>query len=346
MSTHLSRLLPRLLQRNISFQMYNLLPPVEPHPLVRDVSGRPLRWLLSMLFGRPEKVHYVAGSRWVTRLATCLLKLIRGRKILLLIGGEDPYHFMVDPARWPKKAPGYQRWLTRVAVRHADVVVGVAPQLCELAVRAGAEPSRVHCISHFIAPQDDGTEAPRGVLEFARHHDPVLLVTGQINPRGSKDVYGFSMIPDLARRLARDYPRVGFLIYAYEIQDLGPRPFEQFVEDVRSRGLQDSILVHRSRGQLWPAMKLARVFLRPSLTDGDANSIREALSMGVPVVASDCLFRPPPTVVFRTSDAEEFHRATLDVLRNHSKYRDLALRQDAPDNAGKIIDLIEELLSR
>ena len=44
---------------------------------------------------------------------------------------------------------------------------------------------------------------------------------------------------------------------------------------------------------LAPALPLAALYLRPTLTDGDAVSIREAIAAGVPVLASDVVVRPP-----------------------------------------------------
>ena len=42
-----------------------------------------------------------------------------------------------------------------------------------------------------------------------------------------------------------------------------------------------------------PALRRATLYLRPTLTDGDAVSIREAIAAGVPVLASDVVARPP-----------------------------------------------------
>jgi glycosyltransferase involved in cell wall biosynthesis len=45
------------------------------------------------------------------------------------------------------------------------------------------------------------------------------------------------------------------------------------------------------------------VFVRPTFTDGDSISVREALSLGIPVIASDCVERPDGVVLFKTGNA-------------------------------------------
>ena len=62
-----------------------------------------------------------------------------------------------------------------------------------------------------------------------------------------------------------------------------------------------------------PALARSSVLLRPTNTDGDAVSVREALWLGVPVIASDVVERPAGTELFRTRDAESLWQATLRV---------------------------------
>ena len=58
---------------------------------------------------------------------------------------------------------------------------------------------------------------------------------------------------------------------------------------------------------LVPAFAFAEVYLRPTLTDGDAISVREAIAAGVPVLASDVVVRPAAvrTLALEVSDWSE-----------------------------------------
>ena len=65
------------------------------------------------------------------------------------------------------------------------------------------------------------------------------------------------------------------------------------------------------------------LMVRPSTTDGDSVAVREALWCGVPVVASDCVRRPPGVIVHRTGDAEDLRAKVsyalghLEAIRHH-----------------------------
>jgi glycosyltransferase involved in cell wall biosynthesis len=52
-------------------------------------------------------------------------------------------------------------------------------------------------------------------------------------------------------------------------------------------------------------MRRSHVFVRATLEDGDSISVREALALGVPVVASRVGTRPPGTILFHPGDVED-----------------------------------------
>jgi glycogen(starch) synthase len=52
-------------------------------------------------------------------------------------------------------------------------------------------------------------------------------------------------------------------------------------------------------------MSRSDVFLRPTLEDGDSISVREAISLGVPVVASRTGARPAGAILFEPGNMED-----------------------------------------
>ena len=66
----------------------------------------------------------------------------------------------------------------------------------------------------------------------------------------------------------------------------------------------------------WPAR--SDLFVRPTLADGDASSVREALALGVPVVASDVGHRPPGIALFRRGDLDGLVEAIAGALRGRA----------------------------
>lgn len=63
-------------------------------------------------------------------------------------------------------------------------------------------------------------------------------------------------------------------------------------------------------------MKASDIILRPTNTDGDSITVREALFLNKRVVASDCVERPKGTVVFKSRDINDFCKKVIDALND------------------------------
>jgi len=339
MNVHVERLAGRLREAGITFQMYSIIRPTPPHPWVKEVSNRRLRWVLGMLFGRCERLHYVLGGRPVTRFVAGLVGLLRRRKIVFRVGGVRLTNLPGLTGPW------YCRWMHRFGLRRADAVIGVSEELCDLARRYGARPERVHRIPGFIRASAQEGSPPPEVEAFARERSPVLIGSGEL----STDLYGSCYAPgmylDLMERLVRDRPHAGLVFYAYEAQPIGEAPYRVFQAELEKRNLVDRILLYRSTGEFWPALKVADVMLRATRKDGDSNAVREAVSLGVPVIASDCAVRPESVVPFRTDDPQDFYETVSRVLDDLTTYRRRAERADMGDYGGAVVDLVTRLLN-
>jgi glycosyltransferase involved in cell wall biosynthesis len=88
----------------------------------------------------------------------------------------------------------------------------------------------------------------------------------------------------------------------------------QAEEQVREAGLEGNILLlgDVDHDACLALMSVCDVFLRPTLEDGDSISVREALSLGIPVVASRVGARPAGAILFQPGDVEDM-LAKLDL---------------------------------
>jgi glycosyltransferase involved in cell wall biosynthesis len=85
---------------------------------------------------------------------------------------------------------------------------------------------------------------------------------------------------------------------------------------IQSRGLsqQAICLGEVSHERCVSLLQEADVVVRSTFTDGDAITVREALDLGVPVVASDTAFRPRGVVLFRKGDSRDLLAKVSQVL--------------------------------
>ncbi len=337
MAIHVSRLLPHLEAAGWTVRMYSLWRPGPPHPLVADVSGRRLQWYLGLLLGPGERVHYVLGGRATTRFAASWMGRLRRRAVVLRVGGESLRKTGLEGS-W------LERWMTRYAVRRASAVIGVNAEICDVAKRLGADPVRVHMIPGFIAPTDDGAHAPESVQRFAARCNPVLVSGGQIPAPDEDDIYGVDLLLDLMASLRPTHPQAGLVFYAYQIRTLGEEPLRLLQAEISRRALGDCIHVHPSDGEFWPVLKLADLMVRPTRTDGDSSAVREALHMGVPVVASDCAPRPESAVTFRSGDGGDLAHTVVRTLAQLDEHNRRLADMAVPDHAERVVSVLRGVL--
>jgi glycosyltransferase involved in cell wall biosynthesis len=135
-----------------------------------------------------------------------------------------------------------------------------------------------------------------GLLAWIGRHRPLFSTVLFFRPE-----YGFDLLVAALARLRRLYPSVGCLVMGSGEQQA------EAGERVREAGLEESMLLlgDVDHDDCLALMSVCDVFLRPTLADGDSISVREALALSVPVVASRVGARPAGAILFRPGDVEE-----------------------------------------
>jgi glycosyltransferase involved in cell wall biosynthesis len=152
--------------------------------------------------------------------------------------------------------------------------------------------------SVFLAKRN-GAEPIGDIAKWLQKHKPVLAATGSATPE-----YGINLLLDAVGYLKPRFPNVGCVVMGLNNPN---RPDNVLtVEDIPHL---DCLGV----------MSKADVFVRPTFADGDSISVREALAMNVPVVASDCARRPDGTVLFETGNSEDLATRLEWILNQFSK---------------------------
>ena len=100
----------------------------------------------------------------------------------------------------------------------------------------------------------------------------------------------------------------------YVAQEGSEGDLERLRNQWEEMGVADGVHVVTGSEPFGPALVRSSVFVRPTSTDGDSVSVREALAVGVPVVASDVCQRPKGCHIFQSRDAEQMAKTVLEVL--------------------------------
>jgi glycosyltransferase involved in cell wall biosynthesis len=228
---------------------------------------------------------------WLITLACAAAGILNRRRTLVSIGSGLAPDF-IQQSGW------LQRGVIRAALRGMGAVICLNERTRATIVGLGIPSDQVVVVPVVYEAKPSGCSAiPPSIEEFLGRHAPVLAAIASSGPE-----YGIPLLLEAARRLRPRHPRLGALL-------IGP---ERFADEVLAGDLL-------SAGELPHEVVLAimpkvAVFVRPTYFDGDSLSVREALALGTPVVASDTDFRPEGVALFRRGDAGDLTAAIARVL--------------------------------
>jgi glycogen(starch) synthase len=157
----------------------------------------------------------------------------------------------------------------------------------------------------FLPIEPPDIPAPPDIERWLAQHSPVICSAMFFRPE-----YGFELLVQAVGRLRKQHPRIGALIMGTGENREQARTF------VERQGLQDAVyLTGDVDHELCLAlMSRSQAFVRPTLRDGDSISVREAISLGVPVVASNIGTRPEGVRLFEVGDVDGLTRQLNDAF--------------------------------
>jgi hypothetical protein len=210
----------------------------------------------------------------------------------------------------------------------------------------GVPTPRLTLAPAFISPssaETDPCNIPAEAHDFLRNHSTVLATHGWFGYFvDGIHVYSFDLLAQLIERLRESYPGLGMFTVISGTYDAGHR--EQIFRMRRERGLEDHWLILEQPFSAAALYARSDLFLRPTITDGDSVSIRECLSLGIPVVASDCVSRPEGCFLFRNRDLSSLLDTVCRVLSQRSVAHDGSSTTVRDDTAAKVEAIYRRIL--
>lgn len=235
---------------------------------------------------------------WMLALWCGLAGMLRGNfRILTLHSGMAPEYLRTGRLR---------RGMARLACRLYSRIVCVSPAIQDAIVALGISRDRTE-----VAPACLGTERPDVTLDprllsWIGAHRPVLSTALFFRPE-----YGFDLLVEGMVKLRERYPHAGCVVMGSGEQRA------EAAERIRAANLDGHALLAGDvdHEQCLAIMARSNVFLRPTRADGDSISVREALALGVPVVASRVGTRPAGVLLFTPGSVAEMLLQVEQALR-------------------------------
>ena len=274
-----------------------------------------------------DVIHLHFGGRLTPRLlALCLLAtLIPGRRTVLTFhSGGYPGSERQDPR--PFSLRGF-------VFRRLDAIIAVNAEIASLFHRFGVPTSRIHLICPYapVVVRDEGP-LPDAIERFRATHTPLLTTVGLLEPE-----YDLGLQIRALGTLRRSFPNAGLLV-------IGSGSLETELRALRAADpAGEHVLMCGDVAHADTVRVLAGsdVFLRTTLYDGDSVSVREALQLGVPVIATDNGMRPAGVNLMPRSDSAALIQAIQSVLAGQNQHKPAAsVEEGALD---EVLDLYRRL---
>jgi glycosyltransferase involved in cell wall biosynthesis len=275
-----------------------------------------------------DVLHLHVGGTLTPRVMSLILAcgiIGRGKNILTLHSGG----FAVSEDAQNAKSASSKGFIFRQFER----VICVNTLLADVFKRYGVKENKVRLIYPFIHKSPEiGVEIPADLQGFAERSSPFLLTVGLL-----EDTYDLFMQINAMEKVLERFPNAGLMI-------IGSGSLEtQLKEAIASKGYADKICLandvnHKITLHL---INDCDILLRTTKFDGDAISIREALHLETPVIATDNGMRPEGVHLIPKQNQEKLVEAIYEIGE-----REKPIKSPKPDdrkNIEAVLNLYQEL---
>jgi glycosyltransferase involved in cell wall biosynthesis len=331
-SVHLKRLLERLEDAGVDWLLFDISGTSKRRSGVMNISWAAA--IARLFVMRKSVVHF---HNFSPRNTLYFWLLSFRHRTVITLHNELFFEELESHGRLLRMVAGH--FLNRLD--RIVVVSHHARLLADLIIR---NPARIELIPAYIRPESVPSLDDPGVQRLRAQHRFLLASTAfRLEFHRGEDLYGLDLLVDLMRRLVFGRKIDAALVFLLPAVGL-PEYFGEIRDRVERAGLSDRIMFLTQPladgTSLW---RVSDLVIRATNTDGNSLTVMEALTEGVPVVASDCVDRPEGSVLFRTRDADDLETRVADVLANLDEHRRRVAGLGSFDMSPRLLDLYEEL---
>lgn len=165
--------------------------------------------------------------------------------------------------------------------------------------------SEINVIPAYIPDNPVRKELKADLRHYMESHTRNLVFYGHsfMSNRGD-DVYGFREMIDIYHSLNRNELHLGLVYCIADVSD--KQSVDNLVHYAKEKDVYDDIYwQYGGINNMLTVWERTDVYVRPTSTDGDSLSVREALEAGAQVVASNVVKRPDGCLVYKQGDIDD-----------------------------------------
>jgi glycosyltransferase involved in cell wall biosynthesis len=329
-SIHVKRLIHGLNKHRLVFLM-NYGTKVMECEYIKNVSMLPLL-IFSLLWKRKRIVHVHSNSYIIFFL-------------LLLFGTRHKIGVTLHNQRIIKIKSSLKQQVFKFFLRRSDFIILNSEKYSDILVQKyRLSENRLHVLPAFIPPMEsEYLGLPKDVLEFREKCDYLISANAfRLVIEDGLDLYGLDLLIELIHDLREDeYINTGLLFCLPEIGN--KKYYEELLEKIADYHLEEYVKivsgVIQNAFEYW---KISDVFIRPTTTDIEGISVKEALWVNTPAIASDVCERPAGTLLFENRNYLDLKDKVLKIYKK-DKYETIDFRENVPDVVNEILKIYNSL---
>lgn len=299
-------------QNGLDFAWKNIVYNSRGYSIYFHVDGGPIKGLilnlvseiLALLFGRRITVNFHAGI----------------------------YQKCFEEGRW------FRRFLAKLVLGLAKQIICNSEPVKKRIVSLGISADKIHPIAAFSHQYMNFSDTMKpGQSSFFESHGPILITY-----LFYRKEYTVDMLLKLVDLLKGVYPDIGLVIVG------GMRDSEEHnnhrltQEEIQRMDLSEHIYLDSglNHDNYLTLVKNSDIFVRTPKSDGVSASVLEALSLCVPVVASENGTRPDNTITFAEGDENDLCSKIKYVLENKEAIRQTLKKFEVVDTLKEELDVL------
>lgn len=264
---------------------------------------------------------------WMSALLCATVGLLNDRRSIIAFGSGNMPAYL-------KQGGLLLRLIAKVVVALAGVIVCRNASMVNAIRSLGIGSVAVATIPGFMGLRGRKPALlPPPIQHFIAAHHPVIGIVGTIEPE-----YGVDLTLRVFQQVCKEYQRAGLVIIG-----VGDETKNNLTH---LAGVQDRVFLTgpMESDVALAAMQQLNVFVRPTYFDGDSLSVREALALKIPVVASDTGLRPAEVVTFRVGDeADLLAKLQFALAHREELVKRLGAKGAASDGLAPMIEIYRRM---
>lgn len=183
-----------------------------------------------------------------------------------------------------------------------------------------------YIVKHAFIPPDLNTEQelPLDIKDWIHNQtedgNTILAANAfRIDFYNGVDIYGIDLCINAMDTLINKHHLNISLIFTLASHAKSLEVFNRYQSLIRKKGLENHVLLIKHDVSFVKIIEKCDIVLRPTCTDGDALTVREALYLDKSIIASNIIERPPGTILFQNRNDEDLTSKIIDVVENKDR---------------------------